>query len=131
MTVFKKFLPVISSGIIFGFVIWQMEPPQSLTSASILQVLLLFAPLFTFLVFGLNLYFRFYPRSLIISLGIIILLVLKTLDTFNIISVAITIAAVTLISKSFKKVINWKTGSRSNTLIKIPRLSHLEKQRKQ
>lgn len=118
----KKLSPIFISGAIFGLVIWQIEPPQSLTKASFLQMVLFFVPLFLSLIFTFDLIFRFYLKSFIISLSIVIILILKTLDTLNLVTLALTFVATFLITKSLKQ-------PKKSYLSKIPKLSHLQKQK--
>lgn len=100
---FKKILPIIFFGSFLGLVVWFIQPPVSLTEASFFQAFLLFAPLFLLLTFIFNLFFNFFIRSLILSLGIILLLIFKSLDLLNFISSLLTISAVILLIISFKK----------------------------
>lgn len=121
MLLVKKLLPVLLFGIILGLVILNITPPDSLTSASPWQIIIFFLPLFLFLTFLINILFGFLLRSLIISLGILLLLVLKSLDSLNLVSVLITLIAVGLLIKSLR--------NSSSSQSKIPNLSHLSKQK--
>lgn len=123
MTLFKQIVPVLILGGILGLVIWQVQPPRSLATASIFQLLVFFLPFFLFLAFLINLYFQFILRSLLISLGITLLLILKSLNSLNIITVIIIVLAIILIFKSFKK------PQKGFYQTKIPKLSRLQKQR--
>lgn len=99
----KKILPIIIFGGLLGLVVWQIQPPASLTEASFFQFLLFFIPLFLLLIFIFNLLFNFFIRSLILSLGIILLLIFKSLDLLNFVSSFLTILATILLIISFKK----------------------------
>lgn len=99
----KKILPIIFFGCLLGLVVWFTKPPASLTEASFLQAFLFFIPLFLLLTSIFNLFFNFFFRSLILSLGVILLLIFKSLDLLNFVSSLLTISAVILLIISFKK----------------------------
>lgn len=101
--IIKKILPIIFFSCLLGLLVWQIMPPASLTEASIFQFLLFFIPLFLLLTFIFNLYFSFFIRSLILSLGIILLLIFKSLDLLNFVSSLFTTVATILLVISFKK----------------------------
>ncbi len=103
MLIFKKLVPVIFWAVFFSFVLWQIQPPKSLTSATIIQLLLFFIPLFLLLVCIINIFVNFFIRSLIIGLGITLLLIFKSLEMLNIISAVLTISGVIFLVTSFKK----------------------------
>jgi hypothetical protein len=100
---FKKFIPIIFFGGIFIFVVLGIKPPISFTQASFSQILLFFTPLFLFFIFFLNLFFNFFIRSLIISLGLIFILIFKALDLLNFVSILFTTLAIIFLIASFKK----------------------------
>jgi hypothetical protein len=99
----KKFLPILIFGLLFVNVIYFAKPPQTLTSGTFIQLLLFFIPLFLFLIFLLNIIFRFFIRSFIFSLGIILILIFKSLEMLNILTGALIIIASNFIAISFKK----------------------------
>lgn len=103
MSTLKKLIPVFFFAGIFALVLWQIQPPQSLTSATIFQILLFFIPLFLLFTCIINIYFDFFIRSIIIGLGITILLIFKSLEMLNIVSVVLTISAIIFLVVSFKK----------------------------
>jgi len=123
MALVWKFLPILISLIILGLIIWQIEPPKTITEITALQIFLLVIPLLTLMIFTANLCFNFYLRSLVISIGLILLIILKTLDKFNIITVGITLIATYLLAKSCKR--------RVDTILptKTFKISKLQKQR--
>lgn len=126
MKFLKNLSPVVAFGLIFGVVVWQIEPPGSFINISIPQAGLFFIPLFLLFASIINLYFQFWPRSLIVSLGFILLLTLKALGTLNLISLGFTITATILIAKSFKKpAANLKKFTYNP---KVPKLSKLHQQ---
>lgn len=104
-------------------VIFQVEYPKSLTQASLFQILAFFIPLFLALSFSVNLIFNYLTLSCILSLGIILLLTLKSLDALNLVTAALTILAIYLFFSYFQK-------SRKKNLTnhsKIPKLTHMRK----
>lgn len=122
MPLINRLLPIFLFGAILALVIWQVEPPSSLTKASIIQLILFFVPLLLFLVSAWNLLCQFYLRSFILSLGTMLLITLKALDALTIISFFLTILATILIASSLKKPKNYYQP-------KIPKLSPLKKQK--
>ncbi len=103
MVKLKLFLPPLFFGGVFIVVVLNVSPPSSLTTASISQLLLFFIPLFFLLTFTINIYFSFFIRSIIISLGITLLLIFKSLAILNLVSTVLTISAVIFLVISFKK----------------------------
>lgn len=102
MPILKKIFPIILFAIIFSWIVWQTSPPKSLTSATIFQIFLFFIPLFLLLIFIINLYFNFFIKSIITSLGITLLLIFKSLEILNIVSGILTILAIIFLTISFK-----------------------------
>lgn len=131
MSNLKKWLPILVPGITWGIVIWKLSPPSSLIEANSAQLILFFAPLFLLLVSIMNLYFNFYLKSIVVGLGIIILLVLQALGILNIVSFILTLIAVLLILKTLKKTTPKRRfgAPKLTPQVKIPKLSHLEKQK--
>lgn len=123
MSFLKKLIPVFIFTAIFGLVISQIQPPQSLPSSSPTQLLLFFLPLLLFLTFLLNLYYKFTLKSLLISLSIVALFFLKGFDLFNIFSVTAILAFIVLTLKFLKR------PKKFDYQPKIPKLSQLSKQR--
>ncbi|MDD2822637.1 MAG: hypothetical protein PHQ59_01015 [Candidatus Daviesbacteria bacterium] len=103
MQYLKKILPILIFGGVFVIIVYFTKPPQSLTSANFIQLLLFFIPLFLFLIFLLNIFFKFYIRSFILSLGIILMIIFKSLGMLNFLSGALIIVATTFSAISFKK----------------------------
>lgn len=99
----KSILPVFIFGVLFGVIVYSTQPPQTLTSGTFIQILLFFVPLFLFLMFLLNIFLQFLIRSFVISLGIILLLIFKSLDMLNLVTIVLTILATIFITISFKK----------------------------
>lgn len=101
---FLKKLVLLLSIITFGLVLWQVKPPQSFTSATFTQILLLFIPLILLLTFLFHLYFHFYLKSLLTSLGIVLLLMLKGLDVLNSISFILGLLGLIALLKLSKRI---------------------------
>lgn len=119
-----KFLLILFFWGIFILVILQIPYPNSLTDTSALQLLAFFVPLTFALSFTINLFLKFLPYSFSISLGIILLLLLKALSALNIVTGVIIVLAVGLLISYFSKI---KKGKRLTTTLKIPRLTRLRK----
>lgn len=119
----KKLIPLFFFGAIFGFVVWQIKPPQSLPSISLTQLILFFIPLLLFLTFCLNLFFKFLLRSFAVALGLILFLVLKSLNILNLATVSVIFLVIVILVRIFKK------PGKTFYQVKIPKLSKLSKQR--
>lgn len=119
----KKLLTAVFPAILLCFVIWNIEPPISFTSATPLQLIYFFLPAFLFLTAAANIVFDFWLKSIIFGLGITILLIFKALGVFNIASVILTIIATVLIIYSLKKP--------KKNLLKHGELVHLSRLKKQ
>lgn len=116
-TSFLKILPALIFWGIFIFVIFQVPYPESLTQATFFQILAFFIPLFLALTFTL---------SATISLGIVFLLLLKSLNALNFVSVILIIVAVGLLLSYFKK----EKGKHKLTYVsKISKLTHLHRKK--
>lgn len=110
MPILKKLIPIFFFAGIFIWVFLQTEPPKSLTSASVLQILLFFIPLFLLLTFSINIYFNFFIRSIFVSLGLTLLLIFKSLEMLNFVSVILTILGTVFLTVSFKKPKQFQLG---------------------
>lgn len=97
----KIILPVIFWIILF-VVILKVDYPETITSAGIFQLSSLLIPLTLALIFSINLFFKIY-FSIIITFGLIILLILKSLDSLSIVSGALVVIAILLVLSYFKK----------------------------
>ena len=122
MNILKKTVPSIISGVFFGLVIYFVEPPKSLSEINFFTGLLFFTPLLLLLMFTFNLFLKMYLKSFLISLGLILLLVLKGAQTLNVINGIFVVALTLAIVKIIKKPIDHKFQNR------IPKLSKLQKQ---
>ena len=118
-------LKIISALIFWGifiYVILYVQYPESLTQASVNQLLYFFIPLFLGLTFTINLILKSIISCITISFGIITLLILKALDSLNIATVGLTVIAIGLLFSYFKTPQSLTSGS------KIPKLTRWRKQ---
>jgi len=116
-----KILPALIFWGAFAFVIRQIPYPDSITQANYTQILPFFASLYLALVFTLNILFRNILFSFSICLGLIFLLILKALDSLNIVTAILIIVATYLLAGYFRKI--KKRGLTKQT--KIPKLTKL------
>ncbi len=126
MRYFWKILPALVFWGVFAFVVWQLPYPDSLISVNRIQVLLFFIPLYLAIIFSINLLLKNFLSSGSLSLGLIFLLILKALDSFNIVTVALTVLATGLFISYFRNTKRIKLTNHS----KIPKLTQLRKQQK-
>ncbi len=102
----KFLLRTIPALIFLGIFIWVVlfvDYPKSLTQASTLQLAVFFVTLFLCLTFLLNIAINKLITSSIISLGGMILLILKALAVLNFVTGILTILAIYLLASYFKK----------------------------
>lgn len=119
----RKLVPVILFWGIFIFVVLQVPYPKSLIQIQIIQLMSFFIPLILALIFTINLFVRNFYLSCSLSLGLVSLLILKALDTLNLVTSALIIVTVGLLISYFRKI---KRGSLTK-LPKIPKLTRLRK----
>ncbi len=121
--IIKKILPCLLLWVGFVVVILQVSYPPSLIQSQLSQLLLFFIPLFLALTTTLNLFLKNTFLSLSISLGLLFLLVLKALDTLNLVTTILILIAVGLLISYFKK----KKHKSLTNYSKIPKLTRLKK----
>lgn len=117
MSLSTKIIPALIFWGIWILVIFYVPYPESLTQASLWQILAFFIPLFLALTFTL---------SAPVALGIVFLTLLKALDTLNFVSAILIIVAVGLLLSYFKR------GKGKHNLTSIPgisKLTHLYRKR--
>ena len=117
----SKIIPALVFWAIFSVVIFQVPYPESLIKADFVQISFFFFPLYLALLFSLNIFLKNLSSSASISLGIISLLILKVLDTLNLITGLLVVISVGLLVSYFKKS---KSGSLTSAQ-KIPKLTSL------
>lgn len=123
-----KALPIIVSAVILGLVLFYIEPPQSFNESSIFKFVLFFIPFFTLITFSTNLYFRFLPKSILIALTVVVILICKLLNFLNSITILIILSITLLLIIFIKKSKNRQSDI--NNLFykgKIPKLSNISK----
>jgi len=118
-------VPMLISWGIFIYVVLKIPYPETLTSANIFQVFSFFTSLFLSLSFTINLLLHFMFKSIIISFGIILIIVLKALNSLNIVSFGLTVIAFGLLLSYLKKQKSRLT-SRSN----VPKIRNLSRRKR-
>lgn len=120
-----RVIPILFFGAIFIFVVLQVPYPQTLTQANIIQLLLFFIPLFLALSATINLFLKNILSSSSVSLGLIFLLILKALDSLNLVTGILIVISVGLLVSYFRKM----RGKSLTKLPKVPKLTHWRKQK--
>ncbi len=103
---------------IFIYVILKVPYPTTLFSANFFQISSFFIPLFILLTFIFNVFLKNTPVSLSVSLGIILLLVLRGLDILNLITGGLILLVVYLLVSYFQKM-------KRKNLTKLPKIPKL------
>ncbi|OGE26854.1 hypothetical protein A3C26_03045 [Candidatus Daviesbacteria bacterium RIFCSPHIGHO2_02_FULL_39_12] len=98
-----RFVPAVIFWGIFVYEVFNLSYPDSLTQANWQQILFFFTPLFLAFVFSANIFVKNILISSSLSLGLIFLLVLKALDSLNIITGILILAAVGFLISYFAK----------------------------
>ncbi len=98
-----KIIPALIFWGIFIFAIFKVPYPESLAQANLGQMGLFFVPLFLALIFTINIFFRNILCSFSIALGIAFLLILKALDSLNIVTGLLILISVGLLLSYFKR----------------------------
>ena len=121
--VLKIIPPVLFWGI-FVYVILQVPYPESITQANSVQLLAFFIPFFLGVAFSLNLFLKNFFITGSLSLGLVFLLILKALDSLNIVTIVLIIISVGLFVSYFRRI--KKKGLTNYS--KIPKLTNMRKQ---
>ncbi len=131
-----RILASLISWAIFIYVVLYIHYPDSLLSATIFQVLVFFIPLFLAITFSIDFLFKNLFASVSLSLGVVILLILKALGALSIVSILLTLVAILLLinyfkSDNFNNLKMKKSRRRFGTSLKdltsnqkIPKLTH-------
>src|SRR3989344_2424392 len=98
-----KILPALIFWGAFVFVVLNIPYPESLTQANFTQILPFFVSLYLALVFTFNILFKNILFSSSICLGLIFLLILKALDSLNIVTGILIVVATYLLASYFRK----------------------------
>ena len=110
MWYFFKVAPLFLWGV-FILVIIKIPYPQTISQANLVQLSSFFIPLFLALFFSFNLFFKNYIYSVFISSGLIFLLILKALDSLNLITGILVITIEYLLISYFRN----QRGNRGKT----------------
>lgn len=121
--VFIKLIPSVIFWGMFGYVLMQIPYPQSFSQASPIQLLYFFASLFLSITFTLNIFLNFILLSSSVTVGIILLLILRAMELLNIVTTIMVLIAVGLLFSYFRKIKKRKLTLSS----KIPKLTHWRK----
>lgn len=113
-----KITPPVLLWIVFFVVVLKIPYPDSLIKANLVQVSFFFFPLFAAITFSINIFLKNLLLSSSISLLIISLLLLKALDTLNLITGLITVVPIGLLISYFRK----NKPVSLTSLSKIPKL---------
>ena len=119
-----KIIPALILWGSFIFIVLQIPYPESITQANFIQIFPFFISLYLALVFTLNIFLKNILFSSSICLGLIFLLILKALDSLNIVTGILITIATYLLASYFRKI--KKRGLTKHP--KIPKLTQLRKQ---
>lgn len=117
--------------VIFILVILKIPYPESIVQTNLTQLSMFFIPLFLALIFTLNIFFRNIFISSFISLGLIFLLILKALDSLNLVTVLLTCISAGLVISYFKKQKRNNLNPVKPDLTKLPKIPKLTQLRKE
>jgi hypothetical protein len=104
MNFLKRLVPILFYLLLWGIVIYFIEPPRSWPEASSFQILAFFIPLTLALTFICDLFFNYFPHSFMASLGLLMMLVMYAINQLTFISAGIVILLTTLLIKIFPRV---------------------------
>lgn len=122
MQILKNLLGVLLGTGSLTFVLINVAPPASFTSATTTQLAYFFLPVLITTTSLFNFYFNFWPKSFVLGIGVLLLLTFKALEMLNVVSLVLTVAATFLIAKSLRKPKNM-----AQKQVQIPKLTRLMK----
>ncbi len=130
MSFLLKIIPAVLFWIVFIYTLQSVPYPETFTQANFTQVCLFFIPLLLALILTFNIFINFFI-SFPISLGLVFLLILKALNSLNIVTGILIAISIGLFLSYFRK--NKKNNlnpikSDLTKLQKIPKLTQLRKQ---
>lgn len=108
---------------LFAFVIIKVPYPETLSQADTGQLSAFFIPLYLALTFSFNIVLKNIFISAAIPLGLIFLLILKALDSLNLVTGILIITSVYLLISYFRKI-------KKNSLTKLPKIPKITKLKK-
>lgn len=111
----------------FAFVVLKVPYPESLTQADFTRILPFFASLYLALVFTLNILFKNILLSFSLCLGLIFLLILKALDSLNIVTGILIAVATGLLASYFRKTRRKNLNPIKSDLTKLSKIPKLTK----
>ena len=121
---FKLFVKIVSPTIcwvIFTYVILQIPYPETLIQANTTQILAFFIPLFLALSQTLNIFLKNILISISVSLSLITLLILKSLDALNLVTVILIVITLGLLISYFRKT-NIRNLTNHSKILKLTQL---------
>lgn len=116
-----KIIPALLLWGTFTGVILFIPYPENLVQANFSQITPFFAALFLALIFTLNIFLKNFLQSFSLTLGLIFILILKALDSLNLVTGILTLAATGLLLSYFKKPKHYNLTKHT----KIPKLTHM------
>ena len=125
MTLILRILPALIFWGIFGYVILYVPYPKSITQADVVQLSSFFISLFLALIFSFNFFLKSFALSGSLALGIIFLLILKALNSFNLVTVSLIILAIGLLFSYFRKSRSLTNASQLILGIKVNKAHYL------
>lgn len=103
LKVILKTIPALIFWGIFAGVVLIVPYPDSFTQANLNQILPFFISLFLAFTFTLNIFLKNILQSFSIALALIFFLILKALDSLNLVTDILTLAAAGLLFSYFRK----------------------------
>lgn len=131
MRYFLKVVPALSCWGGFIFVIIKVPYPDSLTQANFTQLTPFIFFLFSALSLTLNIFLRNIFISGSVSLGLIFILILKALDSFNFVTGSLVAVVMYLLVSYFGKTRRKNLTPIQSGLTKLPKIPTLTRFRKQ
>lgn len=122
--IFINIFPALVCWGIFAYVVLNVSYPESLVSANWQKILLFFTPLFFAVLFTINIFAKNFLVSSSLSLGLIFLLILKALDSLNIVTGILVLIATWFLVSYFAKI-------KRRNLTKLPKIPKLTRLRKE
>lgn len=129
MVILRKISLIIISLAILAWVLYFVEPPKSWPQASYFQILAFFLPLVAFFTFVANLFLNYLPRSFVVGLGLMMVVVLKAIDQLNAVTVSGILIVVAILVTVFKKPTPPQFQPGLTRQSKIPKLKNLGREK--
>ncbi len=110
---------------VFVYIVLQIPYPETIVQANITQLVYFFVSLFFSITLSVNILLRNIFISSAISLGVIFSLILKALDSLNLVTGGLLVISISLLISYFRRI---RTKDLTN-LPKIHKLTHLRRQK--